>query len=72
MTIFKQLFPLVFVILGGWNLWAAFRFGYVSVGRSGTQYRRSDNPIAFWCGITICLAFIVLGLSILVSTALDL
>jgi hypothetical protein len=71
-TVVKQLFPIVFVILGGWTFWTGFRFGYVAVGRSGTQYRRSDNPIAFWCGLTIGLAFIILGLAILMSEALDL
>jgi hypothetical protein len=70
--VLKQLFPIVFAILGGWNLWTAFRFGYVGIGRSGTQYRRSDNPIAFWCGLIIGFAFTFLGLAILMSEALDL
>jgi hypothetical protein len=71
-TVVKQFVPLVFVIIGGWNVWTAFRFGYVGIGRCGTQYRRSDNPIAFWCGLTIGLACIILGLSIMIGWAFDL
>ena len=59
----KQLLALAFVVLGGWNLGTALRFGYVSAGGRGHSgiYRREDRPVAFWLGVATCATFTVLG-----------
>lgn len=61
MTVGKEFFALLFVVVGGWNLWTAVRFGYVSAGRHGTKWHRSDSPIGFWFGLAVCVALAVLG-----------